>query len=173
MARYEIKFNRCDGWSQDNGNIPVESAFIELSDEEVQILVDLMKAESTDDVSELNLEELHPDIFEKLVEACDSIAKDIALAEAIREAHYYDEEDIFLEKLQEHCEINYDYDESSGDFRRWLDNLITSWSCKKLKSLYSDAGIDLYDYVINDYGIETSEYDVTIPQSIVAKVFNK
>ena len=170
MAEYEIKFNRYNGWSQDNGNIPVESAFVELSDEEVQILVDLMSQEETDDVLELNLEELYPDIFDKLSEACDSIANDIALAEAIREAHYYDEEDTFLDKLQDHCEMEYDYDESLGDFRRWLDELIKLWSYDKLMSFYEDAGVDIWEIISYD-GIEPYEYDVTIPQFIVAQVF--
>ena len=38
------------------GDIPVASAFVELSDEEVQILVDLMTKEDTCDVAKLNLE---------------------------------------------------------------------------------------------------------------------
>ena len=171
MAQYKIEFNRYDGWSEQDGEIPVESAFVELSDDEVQALVDIMKKEGTHDVAELDLEELYPDVYEKLAETCDSIAWDIAVAEAIREVHYYDEEDTFLDKLQEYCEMEYGYDESQGDFRRWLSNYIASWSCKELESLYESAEIDLFWDIISYDGIETYNHDVIIPQSIVAKVF--
>jgi hypothetical protein len=172
MAEYEIKFNREDGWSYGNGNIPVESAFVELSDEEVQTLVDLMKQQNTYDASALWIEKTHPDIFEKLKEACDSIAFDIALAEALREAHYYDEEDLFLEKLQDYCIENFGYTKKSGDFRRWLYLRASSMSCNQLRHMYDDAGIEIWDDVLNFEGIEQYEYKVTIPQQIVAMVFD-
>ena len=114
---------------------------------------------------------MYPDVYEKLAETCDSIAWDIAVAEAIREVHYYDEEDTFLDKLQEYCEMEYGYDESQGDFRRWLSNYIASWSCKELESLYESAENDLFWDIISYDGIETYNHDVIIPQSIVAKVF--
>ena len=172
MAQYEIKFNTQKGWSYDKEEIPIESAFVELSNEEVQILVDLMKQQNTYDVSALGLEQSHPDIFEKLDEACDSIAFDIALAEALREAHYYDEEDLFLEKLQDYCIENCDYTEKSGDFRRWLYLRASSMSSKQLIDLYNNADIDIWDDVLNFEGIEQYAYKVTIPQQIVAMVFD-
>ena len=171
MAEYEIKFNREDGWSYGNGNIPIESAFVELSDEEVQTLVDLMKQQNTYDASALGIEKTHPDIFEKLKEACDSIAFDIVLAEALRDAHYYDEEDLFLEKLHKYCKKNFGYTKKSGDFRRWLYLRASSMSCNQLRNMYDDAGIDIWDDVLNFEGIEQYEYKVTIPQQIVAMVF--
>lgn len=172
MAQYEIKFNREDGWSYGNGNIPIESAFVELSDEEVQTLVDLMKQQNTYDASALGIEKTHPGIFEKLKEACDSIAFDIALAEALRDAHYNDEEDLFLEKLYEYCKKNCGYTKKSGDFRRWLYLRASSMSCDQLRDMYNDAGIDVWDDVLSFEGIEQYAYKVTIPQEIVAKVFD-
>ena len=172
MAQYEIKFNTQKGWSYNEEKIPVESAFVELSDEEVQILVGLMKQQNTYDVSALGLEQLHPDIFEKLDEACDSIAFDIALAEALREAHYHDEEDLFLEKLQEYCKENCGYTKKSGDFRRWLYLRASSMSCDQLRDLYGNADIDIWDDVLAFEGVEQYAYNVTLPQQIVAKVFD-
>ena len=169
MAKYEIKFNRLDGWSYESGDIPVESDYVELSDEEVQTLVDLITQKGTYDVSELGIEESYPEIYNKLVETCDSIAWDVALAEAARDAHYYDEEDTFLDKLQEYCESEYDYEESLGDFRRWLYLLIQPWSCAQICELYENAGIELCWDVLNFSGIERYEYNVTIPQSIVER----
>ena len=94
MGKYEIKFNKQDGWSYGKEKIPVESDYVELSDDEVQILINLMKEKETYDVSELNIEELHPEIYNKLVDTCDSVAWDVALAEAARDAHYYDKDGI-------------------------------------------------------------------------------
>jgi hypothetical protein len=131
-----------------------------------------MKKQNTYDASELGLEESHPDIFEKLDDTCNSIAYDIALAEALREAHYYDEEDLFLEKLQDYCIENCDYTEKSGDFRRWLYLRASSMSCDQLRDMYNDAGIDVWDDVLSFEGIEQYAYKVTIPQEIVAKVFD-
>ena len=54
MGKYEIKFNKQDGWSYENEEIPVESDYVELSDDEVQTLVDLMEENDTYDVKELN-----------------------------------------------------------------------------------------------------------------------
>ena len=172
MAQYEIKFNKQKGWSYNKEEIPVESAYVELSDDEVQILVDLMNQKNTYNVKELNLEELHPNIFEKLDEACDSIAFDIVLAEALREAHYYDEEDVFLEKLYKYCKENCGYTKKSGDFRRWLSLRASSMSCNQLRDLYNSADIDIWNDVLAFEGIERYAYNVTIPQQIVAKVFD-
>ena len=83
MAQYEIKFNQENGWSYQEEKIPVEAGYVELSEAEVQILVDLMKQQNTYDVSELSLEESYPNIFEKLDDTCSSIAYDIALSSSI------------------------------------------------------------------------------------------
>ena len=172
MAQFEIKFNRQDGWSYENPEIPVESGYVELTDEEVDILINLMKQENTYNVEKLNIEELHPDIYDKLVETCDSVAFDVALAEAARDVHYYDEENTFLDKLQEYCEGEYNYDESLGDFRRWLSKLVQSWTSNQLCELYNRADIELCWDILNFDGIEPYDYEVTIPQAIVAKVFS-
>lgn len=99
MGEYEIKFNKQDGWSHGKEKIPVESDYVELSDDEVQILINLMKEKETYDVSELNIEKLHPEIYNKLVDTCNFVAWNVAFAEAARDAHYYDENHTFLNKL--------------------------------------------------------------------------
>ena len=69
MALYSIESEQCLGISH-SGAVTVngESA-VELSDEEVDILVKLIKEKGTTDVEELDLENLHPDIYKKLDEA--------------------------------------------------------------------------------------------------------
>ena len=173
MAQYEIKFNRPDRWSYTKAEetMPVELANVDLSDEEVQTLVELMRKHNSYDVEELNLEESYPDIYDKLNEECRSIAIDVAIAEALREAHYYEAEE-FWDRLYEYCTMYCDCEESSDDFNGWLDEYASNLNSEELRDLYSNANIDLWDEVLNFDGIEIGEYEVTIPQSIVAKVFD-
>ena len=66
MALYSIESEQCLGMSH-SGAVTVngESA-VELSDEEVDILVKLIKEKDSTDVKDLDLKHLHPDIYEKL-----------------------------------------------------------------------------------------------------------
>lgn len=172
MAQYEIKFNRPDGWSyiEGEGKIPVESAKVELSDEEVQILVELMQEHNSYDVEVINLEQLHSDIYDKLNEVCESIAEDVVIAEALREAHY--DVDDYWDRLYEYCEMHCGYKGSSDDFNRWMYKYASNLNSKELRNLYANADIDLWDEVLSLDGMEIGEYEVTIPQSIVAQVFD-
>lgn len=171
MAQYEIKFNRPDGWSyiEGEGEIPVESAKVELSDEEVQILVELMQEHNSYDVEVINLEQLHSDIYDKLNEEYESIAEDVVIAEALREAHY--DGDDYWDRLYEYCEMHCGYKGSSDDFNRWMYKYASNLNSKDLRNLYANADIDLWDEVLSLDGMEIDEYEVTIPQSIVAQVF--
>lgn len=65
-----------------------------------------MKEKETYDVSELNIDELHPEIYNKLVDTCDSVAWDVAIAETARDAHYYDEDDTFLYNYKNIAKVN-------------------------------------------------------------------
>lgn len=76
MALYSIESEQFLGMSH-SGAVTVngESA-VELSDEEVDILVKLIKENGTTDVEELDLENLYPDIYEKLDDAYRDMAYD-------------------------------------------------------------------------------------------------
>lgn len=172
MAHYEIKFNRPDGWSYADGEsgIPVESAKVELSDEEVHILVELMQEHNSYDVEVINLEQLHSDIYDKLNEVCESIAEDVVIAEALREAHY--DGDDYWDRLYEYCEMHCGYKGSSDYFNRWMYKYASNLNSKEIRNLYANADIDLWDEVLSLDGMEIDEYEVIIPQSIVAQVFD-
>lgn len=77
-----------------------------------------------------------------------------------------------MDKLQEYCEGEYDYEESLGDFRRWLYLLVESWSCEQIIELYDKAYIHLCWDILDLDSMETCNYEVTIPQSIVAMAFD-
>ena len=165
MGKYEIKFNKQDGWSYGKEKIPVESDYVELSDDEVQILINLMKEKETYDVSELNIEELHPEIYNKLVDTCDSVAWDVAIVKAARDAHYYDEDHTFLDKLQEYCENN-DYTMSQiirKAVKEYLNNnnLLNSSNLLNVEvDLAKNLGkyeIIVSEYYKNIYGLKEGE----------------
>ena len=106
MALYSIESEQCLGMSH-SGAVTVngESA-VELSDEEVDILVKLIKEKETTDVEELNLENLHPTIYKKLDEAYYDMAYKAEEMHWLWEGYYgsyfeYDED-----KLKEYCKAN-------------------------------------------------------------------
>lgn len=67
MALYSIESEQCLGMAHFGGAVTVngESA-VELSDEEVDILVKLIKEKNTVNVDELDIATTHPDLYEKL-----------------------------------------------------------------------------------------------------------
>lgn len=78
---------------------------VELTDEEVQQLIDLIRENGGEtDVEKLELEEKYPDIYETLDEAYGDAARDAAFREwVIRgyERDYFDEPDDFMESIEE------------------------------------------------------------------------
>ena len=69
MALYSIENDTCLGISH-SGAVNVESeGYVELSDEEVEKIVDLIRQKKTTNIIGLGLEEKYPDIYEKLREA--------------------------------------------------------------------------------------------------------
>lgn len=75
----------------------------------------LVKEHNSYNLEILNLAEIQPNIYNKLNEACESIAEDIAIAEALRDAHF-DGSDDFGDRLYDYCERNCDNEESLSDF---------------------------------------------------------
>ena len=77
MALYSIESEQCLGMAHFGGAVTVngESA-VELSDEEVDILVQLIKEKDTTDVDELDIATSHPSLYEKLDNAYREMAYD-------------------------------------------------------------------------------------------------
>lgn len=104
MALYSIESEQSLGISH-SGEVTVngESA-VELSDEEVDILVRLIKEKNSTDVEELDLENLYPAIYSKLDEAYYDMAYNAEEIHWLWEGYYnhyfeYDED-----KLMNYCE---------------------------------------------------------------------
>lgn len=167
---------------------------VELSDEEVAILVRLMQEKKTSDVELLNLEESEPEIYNKLYDACDTMCEEAAFNEAWLEAYWSawygadmgDTVEYDIDKMmyycEDHCGFSYDGDEADEDydekkaeaFEKWLDYYLHTTPSADVLTFFEqnmELLIDDCDFV----DPSVVEYDVTvvIPQSIIATAFPK
>lgn len=192
MALYSIESEQCLGISH-SGAVTVngESA-VELSDEEVDILVKLIKEKGTTDVEELDLEHLHPAIYNKLDEAYYDMAYKAEEIHWLWEGYYgsyfeYDED-----KLMSYCEKNlgfsfefkpedyFDKDELeyyNEDPESYEDEIhdvkyeaFSNWLDEYVKGLSDDEARDFfYNHMDADLEMDNVEYTVEIPQAIINK----
>ena len=192
MALYSIESEQSLGISH-SGEVTVngESA-VELSDEEVDILVKLIKENNSTDVEELDLENLHPDIYSKLDEAYHDMAYNAEEIHWLREGydnHYFEYDE---DKLMDYCEKNlgfsfefkpeeyfdedeledykespdsYEdeiYEEKNRVFSEWLDDYVESLSDDEARSFF-------YDHMDADLDMDNVDYTVEIPAAIIKK----
>lgn len=192
MALYSIESEQFLGMSH-TGEVTVngESA-VELSDEEVDILVKLIKENNSTDVEELDLENLHPDIYSKLDEAYHDMAYNAEEIHWLREGydnHYFEYDE---DKLMDYCEKNlgfsfefkpeeyfdedeledykespdsYEdeiYEEKNRVFSEWLDDYVESLSDDEARSFF-------YDHMDADLDMDNVDYTVEIPVAIIKK----
>ena len=192
MALYSIESEQFLGMSH-SGEVTVngESA-VELSDEEVDILVKLIKENDSTDVEELDLENLHPDIYSKLDEAYHDMAYNAEEIHWLREGydnHYFEYDE---DKLMDYCEKNlgfsfefkpeeyfdedeledykespdsYEdeiYEEKNRVFSEWLDDYVEGLSDDEARSFF-------YDHMDADLDMDNVDYTVEIPAAIIKK----
>ena len=192
MALYSIESEQCLGMSH-SGAVTVngESA-VELSDEEVDILVKLIKEKGSTDVKELDLENLHPGIYEKLREAYYNMAydaeeihwlwegyyngyfeydddelmayceKELGFSFEFKPEEYFDEDD--LEYYKEDPESYEDeiYDVKCEAFQEWLSDYVSGLSDDEARDFF-------YNHMDADLNLDDVDYTVEIPQAIIAK----
>lgn len=192
MALYSIESEQFLGMSH-SGAVTVngESA-VELSDEEVDILVKLIKEKDTTNVEALNLEKLHPDIYEKLRDAyykmaydaeemhwlwegyqngyfeydfdelMDYCEKNLGFSFEFKPEEYFDEDD--LEYYKEDPESYEDeIEEAKNDaFSEWLDDYVNGLGDDEARDFF-------YNHMNADLDMDNVEYTVGIPQAIINK----
>ena len=191
MALYSIESEQCLGMSH-SGAVTVngESA-VELSDEEVDILVKLIKEKDTTDVEELELENLHPDIYKKLNDAYYKMAYEAEEMNWLWEGYYSGSFQYDTDELMEYCEkecgftFNFKPEEHFNDtdleeykknpesyedeihdikcdaFYEWLSDYVE-------EELSDDDARDFfYNHMHADLDLDNIEYDVEIPQAII------
>lgn len=192
MALYSIESEQCLGMSH-SGAVTVngESA-VELSDEEVDVLVKLIKEKDSTNAKELDLEHLHPDIYEKLREAYYNMAYDAEEMHWLWEGYYngyfeYDDEELMaycekeldfsfefkpeeyfdeddLEYYKEDPESYEDeiYDVKYEAFQKWLSDYVSGLSDDEARDFF-------YNHMNADLNLDDIDYTVEIPQAIIAK----
>ena len=166
---------------------------VELSDEEVDILVKLIKEKGTTDVEALDLENLYPDIYEKLDDAYRDMAYNAEemhwLWEGYNNGYYeydtvelmnycerelgfkfeYDEKDYYLddpEDLEEGEEPDIDEDQIEED----KSEAFSEWLDDYISGLDDDEARDFfYNHMNADLDMDNVEYTVEIPQAIINK----
>ena len=193
MALYSIESEQCLGMSH-HGAVTVngESA-VELSDEEVNILVKLIKEKGTTDVEALDLENLYPDIYEKLDEAYSDMAYRAEEIHWLWEGYNNGYFEYDSEKLMDYCEkeLGFEFEYDVKDY--YLDDpedleegeepeidedmleedksdAFSEWLDDYLSDLSDDEARDFfYNHMDADLNMDGVEYTVGIPEAIIAK----
>ena len=192
MALYSIESEQFLGMSHSGGVIVNGESAVELSDEEVDILVKLIQENESTDVEELDLKNLYPAIYEKLREAYYNMAynaeemhwlwegyhngyyeydtdelmayceKELDFSYEFKPEEYFDEDD--LEDYKENPESYEDeiYDLKCEAFSEWLSDYVSGLSDDEARDFF-------YDHMNADLNMEGVEYSVRIPQAIINK----
>ena len=169
----------------------------EMPDEYVETIVALIREHDTTDINELQLEELHPEIFEFLNE---NINKIYCIAE---EAHFmrrgFAEGDWseFDDDLIDYCEkeLGFEYDDEEEDYDDFYEDeykddeneddeadeedddddydykrhsQFESWLRNYVETLTDQELLDFfYEHINTGFGSCQSEYEIEIPQQII------
>ena len=194
MALYSIESEQCLGMAHFGGAVTVngESA-VGLTDEEVDILVKLIKENDTTDVEELDLEKLYPAIYEKLRDAYYKMAYDAEEMHWLREGYdngyfEYDEE-----KLMNYCERELDFKFVYDIKKYYLDDpedleegeepdidedqieedkyeAFSEWLDDYVNGLPDkEAKSFFYNHMNADLDMDNVKYSVEIPAAIIKK----
>ena len=193
MALYSIESEQCLGMSH-HGAVTVngESA-VELSDEEVDILVKLIQEKGSTDVGDLDLKTLHPDIYEKLDEAYSDMAYRAEEIHWLGEGYNNGYFEYDSEKLMDYCEkeLGFEFEYDVKDY--YLDDpedleegeepdidedqieedkneAFSEWLDDYVSGLDDDEARDFfYEHMDADLNMDDVEYTVGIPQAIINK----
>ena len=197
MALYSIESEQCLGMSH-SGAVTVngESA-VELSDEEVDILVKLIQEKNSTDVGDLDLETLHPDIYKKLDEAYSDMAYRAEEIHWLWEGYNNGYFEYDSEKLMDYCEkeLGFEFEYDVKDY--YLDDpedleegeepeidedmleedksdAFSEWLDDYLSDLSDDEARDFfYEHMDADLNMDGVEYTVGIPEAIINKAEKK
>jgi hypothetical protein len=194
MALYSIESEQCLGMAHFGGAVTVngESA-VELSDEEVDILVQLIKEKDTTDVDELDIATSHPSLYEKLDNAYREMAYDAEelhwLWEGYNNGYFeYDEEE-----LMNYCESELDFKFEYDIKKYYLDDpedleegeepdidedqieedkyeAFSEWLDDYVNGLSDkEAKSFFYNHMNADLDMDNVAYSVEIPAGIIKK----
>ena len=184
MAQYSIECEQFLGISH-SGSVTVDGeSTVDLTDEEVDVLVSLIREKSTTDVDELGIEESHPDLYEKLRQAYYQMAYDAEeshwLWEGYENGYFEYDTDELMEYCKQNCGFEFEYDKDdyldedgeldedsladaeSEAFTDWLDDYIYGLDDEEARNF-------MYNHMNADLDLDGVDYKVEIPAAIIEK----
>jgi hypothetical protein len=193
MALYSIEGEQCLGMSHCGAVTVNGESAVELSDEEVNILVQLIKEKGTTDVDELDIATSHPDLYEKLDNAYREMAYDAEELHWLWEGYYNGYFEYDSEELMNYCErelaFKFEYDEKDyylddpedleeGEEPDIDENQIEEDKYEAFSKWLNDyvnglpdkeAKYFFYEHMNADLDMDNVEYTVEIPAEIIKK----
>lgn len=184
MPVFEVYVDQCMGFSHCGIISEDGCSEVELTDSEVETLVDLIRKNGTPDVEELKLSELFPDIYAKLDKACYEAACDAEETHWLEEGFYmpecrnFDDREM-IEYLKEKNAFDFEYDkeefldeDGNLDEEALADAEVEFLHDEALESyMYSLDGKEKNDFLRDKVGIQVDldyvNYTVSIPEEIV------
>ncbi len=187
MTKFEIECEQSLGWSHSGEVTANGKSYVELTDEEVEMLVNLIREKGTTDVETLELREKHPALYEKLDIAYHNMAyKAEELHWLINGLSYFEYD---VDKVMNYCEENCGYkyapkidnvpDNISPDFiAALLEVREEDMDCKRrdfcnwlpdyLRSINIKEACDfMYSHLNAHLEMDDVNYVVGIPQAII------
>lgn len=182
---FDIESEACLGVSHCGTVYSSGSGTVELSDDEVSKLVALIKEKGTSDIKELDLENIYPEIFEKLDDAYFRIAYEAEelhwLWYGYHEGVYEYDADELLSYCENECGFVFDGNEEDfvdevGDFdeesyeEAKMEAFLDDWLLPYIKSLDTSDQIDfLRDQMNASVEMDSNDvsYEVRIPEGII------
>lgn len=180
MQTYKIDDDVCMGWACSGPVYEEGHGTVELSDEEVDTLVQLIREKGTTDVEELELESSHPELYKKLFDAYQKMEHEAQLRHWLwrgyKEGEYNEKIDILKAYCKEHCDFVYEeepymgrdeedeeeFEENENEaFWDWFSDCICTADSKMLETISYQ--------VLEEEEIEDNEPYVQIPPAIVEK----
>lgn len=191
MAFYRIE-NELDLGMSHSGAVVIDGeSTVELTDEDVEILVNLIREKHSINVRKLGINAMYPELYEKLDDAYRQLAYDTEATHWLWHGYYngyyrYDSYDLKC-YCKANCGFHFEYDESDfvddddifddelfenaedKAFEDWLDDYVHSLSDKEARDFFyshMNAELDL-DYV--DYTVEIPEEIIKMAKNVEAK----
>lgn len=185
--KFDIENEICLGISHSGAVMTRGTNILELDDNEVSILVNLIREKKTSDVDELGIEESHPALYEKLSRAYYDMAYRAEELHWLWEGYYDGCYEYDHDKLKSYCkascgfyfeydEADYTNDEGELDedsieeaeneaFSEWLEDYVAGLDDDKACEFF-------YDHMNSDLNLDDIHYEVKIPKAIVEMAQN-
>ena len=181
--KYKIDAIYCLGFSHCGEEDAFGSGAVDLTDEETNTLVALVKEKQTRDVEELNIENTHPDLYKKLEKAYYNMKFKVWVEIGIDSGGIVPSEDeTLMEWCKQNCGFAYDPNKRAAaedDFDEeeleetdkecfQFDEWFSEWLSGYIKTLDNDQAFDFFcDHLSSHVDLSLSDVKVKIPGEIL------